>query len=118
MNLLKACFAVQAEETETFDAVVCCVGTYHAPNLPDLKGLRLFPGQQMHCHNFRHKDSFKDESVLVVGASFSGTMFWPVVTTISVTSEYSREVGSTTTISLSDLQALANNLMRLQSEAY
>jgi cation diffusion facilitator CzcD-associated flavoprotein CzcO len=57
---------------EEFDAVVCCVGTYHDPNLPDVKGMAAFPGRQLHCHNYRHNASFKGETVLVVGASFSG----------------------------------------------
>jgi len=58
--------------TERFDAVVCCVGTYHDPNVPQVEGMVCFPGRQLHCHNYRHNTSFKDEAVLVVGASFSG----------------------------------------------
>ncbi len=73
-----ACRVVQSQETEVFDAVVCCVGTYHAPNLLDLEGIRTFPGRQMHCHSYRRNTCFKDESVLVVGASFSGTSFPPI----------------------------------------
>jgi cation diffusion facilitator CzcD-associated flavoprotein CzcO len=59
-------------KTEKFDAVVCCVGIYHDPNLPQVTGMENFPGKQLHCHNYRRNKSFKGEAVLVVGASFSG----------------------------------------------
>lgn len=65
----------EAKEPERFDAVVCCVGTYHDPNLPDVKGMKTFPGRQLHCHNYRNASSFAMEAVLVVGASFSGSCF-------------------------------------------
>ena len=39
---------------------------------PDVAGMDAFPGLQMHCHNFRHNEPFKDQRVLVVGASYSG----------------------------------------------
>ncbi|EIE23106.1 FAD/NAD(P)-binding domain-containing protein [Coccomyxa subellipsoidea C-169] len=58
--------------TYVFDAVVVAVGNYHEPNLPDVEGLDDFPGLQMHCHNFRHAERFRDQTVVVVGASFSG----------------------------------------------
>ena len=39
---------------------------------PDVAGMDSFPGRQLHCHNFRHNEAFRDQRVLVVGASFSG----------------------------------------------
>ena len=39
---------------------------------PDIAGMDSFPGRQLHCHNFRHNKPFRDQRVLVVGASFSG----------------------------------------------
>ena len=39
---------------------------------PVFAGMEGFPGLQMHCHNYRHADAFRDKRVLVVGASFSG----------------------------------------------
>ena len=39
---------------------------------PHIEGMDSFPGLQMHCHNFRHSEPFRDQRVLVVGASFSG----------------------------------------------
>lgn len=55
-----------------FDAVVACVGNYHQPNLPDVKGIDDFPGLQMHAHNYRSAAMFTSQTVIVVGASFSG----------------------------------------------
>lgn len=55
-----------------FDAVVVCVGNYHQPNLPDVKGIDDFPGLQMHAHNYRSAAMFTTQTVIVVGASFSG----------------------------------------------
>lgn len=58
--------------TEQFDAVICATGNYHEPNLPDLPGLETYPGDQLHCHNFRNNASYKGKTVLIVGAAFSG----------------------------------------------
>ena len=55
-----------------FDAVVVCVGNYHQPNLPDVRGIDDFPGLQMHAHNYRSAGMFKGQVVVIVGASFSG----------------------------------------------
>ena len=58
--------------TGVYDGVVSAVGNYHEPNLPDIPGMEGFPGQQLHCHNYRSNASFAGKTVLVVGASFSG----------------------------------------------
>lgn len=55
-----------------FDAVVVCVGNYHQPNLPEVKGMDDFKGLQMHAHNYRSSSMFAGMQVIVVGASFSG----------------------------------------------
>lgn len=56
-----------------FDSVVVCVGNYHQPNLPDIKGIDDFTGLQMHAHNYRSNSMFAGMRVIIVGASFSGT---------------------------------------------
>lgn len=38
---------VPEQTTEVFDAVVSAVGNYHEPNLPDVSGIRSFPGVQV-----------------------------------------------------------------------
>lgn len=55
-----------------FDAVVVCVGNYHQPNLPEVRGIDDFPGLQMHAHNYRSPAMFAHQTVIIVGASFSG----------------------------------------------
>ena len=58
-----------------FDAVVVCVGNYHQPNLPEIKGMDDFRGLQMHAHNYRSSSLFAGMRVIVVGASFSGVCY-------------------------------------------
>ena len=65
-----------------FDAVVVCVGNYHQPNLPEIKGMDDFKGLQMHAHNYRSSSMFAGMQVIVVGASFSGACY-SLVSTMS-----------------------------------
>ena len=60
------------EQTENFDALVIAVGCYTEPNLPAVPGMDVTPAFQMHCHNYRTPKRFAGQTVLVVGASFSG----------------------------------------------
>eukprot|EP00198_Chlamydomonas_reinhardtii_P014012 XP_001703349.1 flavin-containing monooxygenase [Chlamydomonas reinhardtii] len=68
---------------EVYDAVVVCNGHYAEPRLPDPSQVRgllppgLFPGQQLHSHNYREPTQWAGKvrqgwAVLVVGASNSG----------------------------------------------
>lgn len=43
--------------------------------MPDLPGMDCFPGRQLHSHNFRTPTAFAGQTVMVVGASFSGMPF-------------------------------------------
>ncbi len=60
------------ERTGVYDAVVSAVGNYHEPNLPDVRRIDTYPGEQLHCHNYRSNGRFAGKTVLVAGASFSG----------------------------------------------
>ena len=66
--------------TECFDAIICVTGNYHEPNLPDLPGIHTYPGDQLHCHNFRSNASYVGKTVLIVGAAFSGEALWHIQT--------------------------------------
>lgn len=55
-------------ETLNFDAVMVCNGHYHTPLFPQLKDANVFKGKEMHSHDYRCADSFKGDSVLVIGA--------------------------------------------------
>ncbi|KAK9832816.1 hypothetical protein WJX81_004138 [Elliptochloris bilobata] len=62
-----------SSERLQYDAVVVAVGNYAEPNLPKgVAGMRTCPVLQLHCHNFRSPAAFREQTVLVVGASFSG----------------------------------------------
>jgi cation diffusion facilitator CzcD-associated flavoprotein CzcO len=61
---------------ETFDALVVANGHYALPNLPAVAvsraARRLFPGAQLHSHNYRSPGPYRGRRVVVVGASNSG----------------------------------------------
>lgn len=59
-------------ETYNFDAVLVCNGHYNAPIIPRYEGCKTYCGQQLHSHDFRRSEKFRDESVLVIGAGPSG----------------------------------------------
>lgn len=60
---------------EEFDAVVCSVGRFNVPFVPQIEGLTEFnkthPGVLSHTKSFRNTDDFKDKKVLLVGSSIS-----------------------------------------------
>lgn len=60
-------------ETYMFDVVLVCNGHYSTPNMPKFNGQNFFKGRQMHSHDYRRPEPFKNETVLVIGAGPSGT---------------------------------------------
>ncbi|KAL5748516.1 hypothetical protein ACOSP7_025558 [Xanthoceras sorbifolium] len=57
---------------EVFDAVVVSNGARHAqPHVADIPGIHVWPGKQMHSHNYRIPEPFRDQVVILVGNSFS-----------------------------------------------
>ncbi|WP_349305350.1 NAD(P)/FAD-dependent oxidoreductase [Gulosibacter sp. ACHW.36C] len=71
-------FAVASENlvtgettVETFDHVVVASGHFSSPNFPEFEGIETFPGHVSHAHDFRGAEEFKDQDVLVIGASYS-----------------------------------------------
>lgn len=59
-------------QRERFDAVAVCNGHYARPRVPELPGIRHFPGEVLHSHNYRHAEPFAGRRVAVLGASASG----------------------------------------------
>nr|OQO30383.1 hypothetical protein B0A51_02343 [Rachicladosporium sp. CCFEE 5018] len=63
--------------TYQFDAVVAANGNYHAMNIPDIPGLKewkqTYPDRVMHSKLYRRPQKYRDQNVLVVGASVSST---------------------------------------------
>ncbi|KAK9103175.1 hypothetical protein Sjap_020429 [Stephania japonica] len=59
------------EKVEVFDAVVVCNGHYSEPHLADFPGIDLWPRKQIHSHNYRVPDPFRDQVVVLIGSSAS-----------------------------------------------
>ncbi|ESQ35611.1 hypothetical protein EUTSA_v10007557mg [Eutrema salsugineum] len=57
---------------EMYDAVVVCNGHYTEPRHALIAGIDSWPGKQIHSHNYRVPDPFKDQVVIVIGSSASG----------------------------------------------
>lgn len=73
-------------ETYKFDALLVCNGHFHSGFIPNYDGRNLFHGKQMHSHDYRNAEVFKDENVLVIGGKFSA------VDIVQQTSRHARAV--------------------------
>ncbi|KAL2921012.1 Flavin-containing monooxygenase FMO GS-OX3, partial [Bienertia sinuspersici] len=50
------------EVSEIYDAVVICSGQYTEPQIADnIPGIDLWPGRQIHSHNYRTPEPYKDQ---------------------------------------------------------
>lgn len=56
---------------EVYDAVVVCNGHFTEPRIAEVPGMNVWPGNQIHSHNYRIPDDFKDQVVVVIGSSAS-----------------------------------------------
>ncbi|CAH2048038.1 unnamed protein product [Thlaspi arvense] len=56
---------------EIYDAVVVCNGHYIEPRLAEIPGISSWPGKEMHSHNYRIPEPFKDQVVVLIGNSAS-----------------------------------------------
>ncbi|CAN8245242.1 unnamed protein product [Cochlearia groenlandica] len=56
---------------EIYDAVVVCNGHYIEPRLAEIPGISSWPGKEMHSHNYRVPEPFKDQVVVLIGNSAS-----------------------------------------------
>ncbi|KAH6767478.1 hypothetical protein C2S52_018461 [Perilla frutescens var. hirtella] len=57
----------ESSSNELFDAVVVCNGHHTIPNVADFPGREKWPGKQIHSHNYRVPDPYKDQIVVVIG---------------------------------------------------
>lgn len=66
-----------AHAVHYFDAVVVANGHYHAPNIPDMPGLKewkqAFPDRIQHSKLYRRPEGFEGQNVLIIGAGVSST---------------------------------------------
>jgi len=57
---------------ECYDAVIVCNGHNALPFTPDIPGMDGFVGDQIHSHDYRTPERFKDANVLIIGSGPSG----------------------------------------------
>ncbi|KAF7828393.1 flavin-containing monooxygenase FMO GS-OX-like 4 [Senna tora] len=55
---------------EIYDAVVVCNGHYTYPRIAHFPGINVWPGKQMHSHNYRTPEPFQDQIDLVSSLLF------------------------------------------------
>ncbi|CAN6283973.1 unnamed protein product [Urochloa humidicola] len=78
---------------EVFDAVVVCNGHWTVPQVAKIRGIDNWRGKQIHSHNYRVPEPFRDQNVVVVGMGASGTdialEFSHVAKEVHIASRYS-----------------------------
>lgn len=57
--------------TEMFSHVIVAVGIFSYPNKPSYPGFESFQGTILHSHDFRCAEAYKDQRLLLIGASYS-----------------------------------------------
>ncbi|KAG8363394.1 hypothetical protein BUALT_Bualt19G0017800 [Buddleja alternifolia] len=63
---------LSSNSKEVFDAVVVCNGHHTQPNVAYIQGIEKWPGKQIHSHNYRVPEPFKDQIVVAIGDGPSG----------------------------------------------
>ncbi|XXG75909.1 hypothetical protein AAC387_Pa08g0376 [Persea americana] len=59
------------DENEVYDGVVVCNGHYMEPRIAEIPGIDVWPGKQIHSHNYRVPEPFQDQVVILIGSSAS-----------------------------------------------
>ncbi len=67
----------------TADAIVCAVGLFGSPKLPDIDGLTDFTGMLMHTARWDHRIELADKKVAVIGTGASGVQVVPELAKIA-----------------------------------
>ncbi|WYZ46684.1 hypothetical protein EsH8_IX_000909 [Colletotrichum jinshuiense] len=63
---------IDGSSTESFDRVIIATGLNQTPNYPNITGIELFTGEQLHSKSFKRPENFDGKDVLVVGLGNSG----------------------------------------------
>lgn len=59
--------------------LIACSGYLHEPNIPDIPGLKEFPGKVFHSARWDHDHDLRGERVAVVGTGASAIQFVPEI---------------------------------------
>lgn len=62
----------KTSNTEYFDAVMVCNGHNAVPFTPNIPGANGFVGVQIHSHDYRIPEYFKNMNILIIGSGPSG----------------------------------------------
>ena len=73
----------RARRTLTADVVVCAVGLFGSPKLPDIAGLADFSGTLMHTARWDHRVDLAGKKVAVIGTGASGVQVVPELAKIA-----------------------------------
>ncbi|MEE6170373.1 MULTISPECIES: NAD(P)/FAD-dependent oxidoreductase, partial [unclassified Mycolicibacterium] len=57
--------------THVFDKLVVATGHFHVPAVPEFEGIKTFPGEVLHAHDFRGAERFAGKRLLMIGSSYS-----------------------------------------------
>lgn len=58
-------------DEQVYDAVVICNGHYTEPRIAQIPGIDVWPGKQIHSHNYRVPEPFQDQVVVLIGNAAS-----------------------------------------------
>ncbi|XP_004298656.1 PREDICTED: flavin-containing monooxygenase FMO GS-OX-like 3-like [Fragaria vesca subsp. vesca] len=56
---------------DVYDAVVVCNGHYSQPRIAHIPGIDTWKGKQIHSHNYRTPEPYRDQVVILIGSSAS-----------------------------------------------
>lgn len=55
-------------QQQTYDSIFICVGHYVIPDIPDIPGIKDFPGTILHSHDYRIPDALHNKKIMIVGS--------------------------------------------------
>jgi cation diffusion facilitator CzcD-associated flavoprotein CzcO len=58
-------------------------GHHWDPVLPNVDGMATFKGRQIHSHEYRQPDAFKDQRVVIVGMGDSGSAIGEEISSVA-----------------------------------
>ncbi|KIW06590.1 uncharacterized protein PV09_02306 [Verruconis gallopava] len=65
------CPRLGESRTELYDKIIIATGQHHSPLVPQIEGTESFTGKTLHASEFKSKESFRGQAVLIVGSSNS-----------------------------------------------
>ncbi|XP_073287855.1 flavin-containing monooxygenase FMO GS-OX-like 4 [Primulina huaijiensis] len=64
-------FGDSREDDKVYDAVVVCNGHYTEPRIAEIPGIDEWPGKQIHSHNYRVPEPYRNQIVVLIGSAAS-----------------------------------------------